>query len=266
MILTLMLAAAQPAAAYDPAAGKSPIRDLVASESGQYCLPGRELCLELSGDPDSGEIPANLIVSFPASGDAEKTSLPLPAFSGEVQGLSLWPHLVSVRTDKSGRHEGLEFLVGVIGEERAMYSGGGGSGGRLHLMRFGMGPHGMGLGDPVLDVVWDSSLMIRACFSEQDMKDRLEACHDDYSFKANLTASPDDKGAFPSLTYSSIATAYPRTSRRSEDNSAGKLKKSDLTHWRDPECSYTRLLHYNDATARYEMDRAAPDCSDYTTP
>lgn len=266
MILAMMLAVAPPVAADAPTASNPAILDLAASEGGQYCLPDRELCVELSGDPDSGEMPANLIVSFPASGDAEKTSLPLPAFSGEAQGLSLWPHLVSVGTDKGGRREGMEFLVGVIAEERAMYSGGGGSGGRLHLLRFGMGPHGMGLGDPVLDVVWDSSLMIRACFSEQDMKDRLEACHDEYSFKASLTAFPDDKGGFPSLTYRSVATAYPRTSRRSEDNSAKTLKKGDLTHWSDPTCSYTRMLRYNAATSWYEMDRAAPDCSDYTTP
>lgn len=266
MILAMMLAAALPAAADTPAAPNPLILDLVAKEGGQYCLPGEKICFELSGGSDSTGVPTDLTISFPGSGDAEKTSLTLPALSGEPQRLSLWPHLIPVLVEEGEQREGAEFLVGVIGEERAMYSGGGGSGGRLHLLRFDMGLHGVGLGDSVLDVAWDSSLMIRACFSEQDVKDRLEACHDEYSFKASLIASPDDKGEFPSLTYRSVATAFPRTSRRSDDNSGKKLKRSDLTDWRDPTCSYTQLFRFSDATARYEMDRAAPDCSDYTTP
>lgn len=267
MLLTMLIAAAQPAAASAPSAADPIVVDLVASEGGPHCLPDRQLCFELPGGNDSGEVPTNLIVSFPASGDAETTSLPLPVFSGDPQGLRLWPHVVSVRRgDEADGREGVEFLVGVIAEQRAMYSGGGGSGGRLHLLRFGMAPHAIGLGDEVLDIAWDSSLMIRACFSEQDMKDRLEACHDEYDYKASLAAAPNYGGELPSLTYRSVATAYPLTSRRTEDNSGRKLKRSDLAHWRDTECSYTRLLHYNPATSRYEMDRAAPDCSVYTTP
>ncbi|NIJ35604.1 hypothetical protein FHR22_000253 [Sphingopyxis panaciterrae] len=259
MLLPILIAAAAPVAA--PAHA---VVDLVANKAGQLCLSDGGICLELPADEDSDELPANLLVSFPGAGDTEKTALPLPSFSGEPQGLRLWPHLVSVRGGDDG--QGLEYLVGVITEQRAMYSGGGGSGGRLHLLRFGMAPHAIALSDEVLDIEWDSSLMIRACFSEQDMEDRLGACHDEYSFTGALAAAAPGGGELPSLTYRTTATAYPQSSRRSEDNSGTKLKKSDLTKWKDPECSYTRMLHYNPATARYEMDRAAPDCSDYTTP
>ena len=68
------------------------------------------------------------------------------------------------------------------------------------------------------------------------------------------------------LTYRSVATAYPRTSRRSQDNSELRLQAADLVRETDPRCSYERTLRYNPATSRYEMDRPAPDCSDYTTP
>jgi hypothetical protein len=263
MFLALMLAAAQPTAVKnDPL-----LIDLVAGEDGQHCLADRQICFALPAASDSGELPADLMISFPASGDPGSEPLPLPALSGEAQELRLWPHLIGVpRGDRGGPDQGLEYMVGIIAEQRAMYSGGGGSGQRLHLLRFGMAPHAVGFGGEVLDVPWDSSLMIRACFSEQDMKDRLEACHDEYDYKASLSAAADDGGELPALTYRSVATAYPRTSRRSEDNSAKPLKKGDLTHWQDDICSYERLLRFNPATARYEMDRPVPDCSDYTTP
>ncbi|MDR6834511.1 MULTISPECIES: hypothetical protein [unclassified Sphingopyxis] len=266
MLLTMLLAAAQPAADAVPAANPVMV-DLIAHEGGGHCLPDGQICFALPGEADSGALPANLVVSFPGSGDTENTALPLPAFAGEPQALHLWPHAVWVRRgDEADGKSGLEMLVGVIGEQRAMYSGGGGSGSRLHLLRFGMAPHAIALGSEVLDVEWDSSLMIRACFSEQDMKDRLDACHDEYKYKAVLQPAPADGGELPALTYRSFATAYPQTSRRSEDNSGQKLKSGDLADWKDPDCSYQRLLRYNPATARYEMDRPAPDCSSYTTP
>lgn len=266
MLLTMLLAAAQPAAETAPA-GQSRMVELIGREGGQQCLPDGQICFELSDSADAGEGPAHLILTFPGSGDTEKTSLPLPAFADEPQGLRLWPHVVSVRSgDEADGQQGLEMLVGVIGEQRATYSGGGGTGSRLHLLRFGMAPHATGLGGEVLDVDWDSALMIRACFSEQDAKDRLDACHDEYEFKAVLKPGPDDGGGLPALTYRSFATAYPQTSRRGEDNSGQKLKPSDLADWKDPECSYERVLRYNGATGRYEMDRPAPDCSSYTVP
>ncbi len=264
MIWTFLFAVAAPAAPVaTPESTADRVVSLVKGDGEAQCLPDRSLCLELSGGGD--EATRDLLVSSPASGDAAKTSVALPQ-GLDAQSLSLWPKLVPVeRLGENGTRLSSEYLVGVIAEERAMYSGGGGSGGRLHLLQLGMGPHATGLRE-VFDVVWDSSLLIRACFSEQDMKDRLGACHDEYSFKATLAGAPNDGGELPALTYRSFATAYPQTSRRTEDNSGYKLKKSDLAQWSDPECSYTRTLHYNPATSRYEMDRAAPDCSVYTTP
>lgn len=266
MLLTMLLAAAQPTTDAAPAA-KQTLIDLTADASGTHCLPDRQICFALPDAGDSDALPDNLVVSFPGSGDDDKTVLPLPTFAGEPQALRLWPQAVWVRGgDQADGREGLEMLVGVIGEQRAMYSGGGGSGSRLHLLRFGMAPHAIGLGGEVLDVVWNGSLMIRACFSQQDAKDRLDACHDEYEYKAVLNPGPDDGGELPTLTYRSFATAYPQTSRRSEDNSGQKLKASDLAQWTDPECSYERMLRFNNATGRYEMDRPAPDCSVYTEP
>lgn len=259
MLWTLLIAAAQPAVAADSA-----VVALVAGKGDAQCLPDRSLCLEVPGGDDGS--PRQLLISSSASGEAGKVSLSL-LYGSDGQALSLWPNVIPVqRASEDGEPLPPEYLVGVIEEVRTMYSGGGGSGGRLHLLLLGAGANEIALGDEVLDVVWDSSLLIRACFSEKDMEDRLGACHDDYGFKATLTAGPNDGGELPSLTYRSFATAYPQTSRRTEDNSGQKLKKSDLVQWSDPECSYTRTLRYNPATSHYEMDRPAPDCSSYTTP
>lgn len=262
MLLPLLIAAAQPAAAPAPAPANV-IVDLVAGADGRRCLPDNSLCLEVPATEEGGAAGASLIVALPSSDNSDTVALPFGA--DELAGL--WPRLIVVpQGAEADNPERRQYLVGIVTEERAMYSGGGGSGSRLHLLRLDRNADGVSLGAEVLDTVWDSSLMIRACFSEQDMKDRLEACHDEYRFTGALGTAAPDGGELPSLTLRTTATAYPLTSRRTEDNSAIKLKKSDLAQWKDPECSYTRLLHYNPATARYEMDRPAPDCSVYTTP
>ena len=83
--------------------------------------------------------------------------------------IALWPHLIAVpRDDVAGQAAGSEYLAGFVTTERTGYSGGGGTGGRLHLFRLTTAPDAIGFGSEVLDVVWDSSLIIRACFSERD--------------------------------------------------------------------------------------------------
>lgn len=257
MLLPLLIAATQPAAAPDPV-----VIALVAGEGDRKCLPDKSLCLDVRGGAETGD--GGLVLTAPQTDNAD--DLALPYSSGDGQTLSLWPHLIGLPSAEGAAADSRQYLMGVIVGTSTMYSGGGGNGSRLHLLRLDTTPSNTRLGDEVLDVVWDSSLMIRACFSEQDMKDRREACHDDYNFTGALSAGPAEAGELPALTYRAVATTYPRTSRRSEDNSGLRLKAADLVHAKDPECSYERTLRYNPATSRYEMDRPAPDCSDYTTP
>src|SRR3546814_14375342 len=109
-----------------------------------------------------------------------------------------------------------------------MYSGGGGVASQLHLLERNGAPGAATLGGEALVVPWEGSQLIRACFSEADSKTRLDACHDEYDFGATLAAAPADGAAFPTLRYRAVATAFPRTSRRSQDNSATPLTRADL--------------------------------------
>lgn len=255
MLLPLLLAAAPTPAAPDPL-----IVALVAGEGDRQCLPDKSLCLDLPAAPEAG----GRVQAAAPSGEASDLSLPFVVRDGD--SLTLWPHLIIVPPHDGAAPGSRQYLMGVVATQSAMYSGGGGSGSRLHLLRLDASPSVVDLGDELLDVVWDSSLMIRACFSEADMKDRRGACHDEYNFTGALSGMAAEAGQLPVLTYRGVATAYPRTSRRSQDNSELKLKPADLVRETDPVCSYERTLRYNPATSRYEMDRPAPDCSDYTTP
>jgi hypothetical protein len=253
MIFSLILAAAAGTAA------PGPVIALVAGEGASQCLPDHSLCLEVPPveDGDAGE--AVLRVASPGAATA---SLALPEFSA-AETVALWPMLIRGQ-DGDGAPR---YLVGVLSGQTSMYSGGGGSASQLHLLELSAAPGAARLGGEVVELPWDGSLMIRACFSEADRKDRMEACHDEYEFGAGLTAAASSGDAvFPTLTYRTVATAFPRTSRRSEDNSGTKLKRADLVRAEDPACTYDRVLRYDAATARYELDAPLPDCSDYTVP
>lgn len=256
MLWTLLIAAAQPAAVADPV-----VIALVAGEGDRKCLPDKSLCLDVPGSDGAND--GGLVLTAPDTGEAEDLALP---YSRDGQTLNLWPYLIAVPSPEGMASDARQYLMGIVASTSTMYSGGGGNGSRLHLLHLDTTPSNTRLGDEVLDVVWDSSLMIRACFSEQAMTDRREACHDEYNFTGALSAGPVEAGELPVLTYRAVATAFPRTARRSADNGNLRLKAADLVHAKDPACSYERTLRYNPATSRYEMDRPAPDCSDYTTP
>jgi hypothetical protein len=253
MIFSLILAAAAGTTA------TGPVVALVAGEGASQCLPDHSLCLEVPPVEGGDASEAVLRVVSPGSAPA---SLPLPEFAA-AETVALWPMLIR------GKDEGgaPRYLVGVLSGQTSMYSGGGGSASQLHLLELGAAPGAARLGGEAIELPWDGSLMIRACFSEADMKDRMEACHDEYEFGAGLTAAATPDGAaFPMLSYRTVATAFPRTSRRSDDNSGTKLKRADLVRAEDPACTYDRVLRYDAATAHYELDRPLPDCSDYTVP
>ena len=155
-------------------------------------------------------------------------------------------------------------LAGVQVETSSMYSGGGGQATELRLYR--LNAQGDAGPSPVLTVPTGAELTIRACFSEADMKQRAGACHDEYGFEAQLTAT-GEAGTLPVLDYVTTASAFPRGVSRSEDSlEKPPLTSADLVIVNDPKCSFTRRFTFDASAGEYRPDSTLPDCSDYTVP
>jgi hypothetical protein len=239
-------------------------------DGGRHCLPDRSVCLALEHGEEGAELPPQLLVIEPASAEAAErvTTLALPFAPEEREWLTLWPQLILLSAPSDALEgQPAPILIGLLANSSTMYSGGGGEAARLHLFELARAYGSPRLTGERLAVPWTSQLMIRACFTENDMRERRGACHDEYRFGATLDlALQPSAQVWPDLTYRTTAESFPRTSARSADSSGQRLSRADLVWQADAECSYTRHLRYNPASERYEMDQPAPECSDFTVP
>jgi hypothetical protein len=220
--------------------------------AGRYCTTDARWCVSLAEaqDGDGPVLPVVRAGAAPASTPpADET------FSNETY--AVWPRLILLK-------EG-GFVAGVETRTSTAYSGGGGSATELRLFR--VAPDGQAAEMPVLGVPVGASLMIRACFGERDMAQRRGACHDEYNFSGDVALGRGAANGLPVLAYVTQATAFPRGVSRLEDSSAKpRLKKSDLVHERDPECSFSRQFRFDPAAGVYAPDAPLPECSAYTVP
>jgi hypothetical protein len=183
---------------------------------------------------------------------------------------ALWPRMV--RLDASARAvaapgQALEsaVLIGVETHVSTGYSGGGASATDLQLLLVTRSAEGVRMRE-VLGVATDGSSLIRACFSERDMKQRAGACHDEYSFFGTLTLEPQSVG-MPQFGYQTKATSFPGPVSRSEDSLQNpRLRKKDLVTVVDDACTYQRTWMFDPATGQYQPDAPLPTCDDYTVP
>ncbi|WP_171957400.1 hypothetical protein [Stenotrophomonas maltophilia] len=238
----------------------------------QYCTLDRVWCVRVQPVAEDGDRPTTLEVSERVAGESEAHTYHVSIDVPQESELSLWPWIVRLApgigsdepvTDPQQRaHQNV--LVGGIVKFSTMYSGGGADASTLQLARVRHLQDDIQVDDNVLTVPWLGNAMIRACFSEQDMKQRAGACHDEYGFSARLGLDPVAEG-MPMLRYQTVATRFPAGVSRFEDSLAkGPLKKKDLRTEQDPACSYTRLFRFNDGV--FHPDQALPDCAGYTEP
>ncbi len=249
---------------------------LIASEtgpSGLYdCTRDGNWCVRVQPVAEEGDRPTLLEVLEKGPGQGKPHTYHVSIDVPQESELSLWPWIVRLApgvgsgepvTDPQQRAR-QNVLVGGIVTFSAMYSGGGADASTLQLARVRHLQDDIQVDDDVLTVPWLGNAMIRACFSEQDRKQRAGACHDEYSFSAKLALDPAGQG-MPVLRYQTVATRFPAGASRFEDSLAkGPLKKKDLRTEQDPACTYTRLFHFREGM--FHPDQALPDCAGYTEP
>lgn len=256
--LLLLIAAAQPS---QPAADRAgnrietlrPQRQAAPAAEGErlpvtYCKRIGDWCATLRREGE-GEPWELLVFAGGVRGGGEPRRYPLPEAAEDETEVALWPCLV--------READGALLVGIKWYRRTMYSGGGAGVERLQLLRL------TDDATPVLEAPIEASAMVRACFSDDDMRQRAGACHDEYEFSGSLTLDPTAAAGWPRFILTTVARTYPGQVSRYEDSAErAQLRRRDLVWWRDPTCSYTHRF-VPDAAGHYAPDTPLPACSDY---
>jgi len=254
-----MAAAQQPAAdnagnRMIPFAAIAPISEEVQqTRSAVHCDAERSVCLQAwrgdgagwtldihDGLPNRSNAAVPRRIALPGGEDPER----------ETHGI--WPHLVR---EASGA-----LLIGIDRLRSAGFSGGGAS--ATHTLLFRLTSPGA---EPVevLNVQTSYGAMIRACFSEDEYRNR-GVCHDEYEMTGTLALAPEATGR-PRLTFTVTARSYPRGARTDESETR-RYRRADLVWEPDPACSYRRMFAIDAATGRYVPDAPLPECSIYALP
>ncbi len=248
LLLAALLAVAAPSPDFETL---EPVPAATQGEATPACTADRRWCALIEADDADEQLVLRLYDGLP---DSRSPVASHPIESEVSEGF--WKPAAILRRAGSD-----EIILGADMELQAMYSGGGGMSSHRTLIRFipGQTPQ------EILTVPLSGSLMIRACFGEEDMKQRAGACHDEYEFDAELKADGD---AFPPrLTYATTATTFPGRVSRNEDSLANPpLKPKDLVKAVDAECSVQRVFTFDPALSAYVPDAPLPDCGDYTVP
>jgi hypothetical protein len=215
------------------------------------CTPERTWCAELVRDGESWLL--ELVGRSGAGASERRVRFEPPDRDVGDPFFALWPHLV--------READGAVMIGLLAGRRTGFSGGGAMATRLILVRV---EPGAAQAAEVLAVPVEGSAMVRACFSEEDMRLRREACHDDYQFSGVLTLAPGGGSGRPRLLLTTRARTYPGEVTRWEDSAdRPPLRRGDLV-WADHAgCSYRRTFSFDQAAGRYAADVPLPDCGQF---
>jgi hypothetical protein len=220
-----------------------------------HCNAARDFCLRAWREADGSAWFLDIHHRVPAGANAAPARrMALPAGEDpERETHQIWPHLIR---EASGA-----LLLGVERRRTAGFSGGGA--GATHLLLFRMASR---TAEPVemLTVQTNYTAMIRACFSEDEYRNR-GACHDEYEFSGTFNLAPNAGSGRPRLAFATTARSFPRGVRAAEGEQR-RFRRADLVWERDPACSYRRNFAFDAASGNYAPDRPLPDCSTYSLP
>jgi hypothetical protein len=258
MTLPLMFAAALATA---PAVATLPPSIAAASQAVDLVAEALEPLTQASGDAPFCTADGELCVTGTREGAF--------AVSREGRPVARWTaakaeeddHFVPLPSLLRLKDGALLVIVGVVRDR--MYSGGTASVTmqRIMLVRPGQAP------TVVLEAPFASLISLRACFSDKDARQRLDACFDEYSLETFLKAGPATSATPPNLLLSVMASSFPRgVSRDADSLAAAPLTKSDLIEVDDKTCSYIRRFHFYATAGVYQPDAPMPACEQYTVP
>jgi len=174
--------------------------------------------------------------------------------AGEGNSWAMWPVIVRVGGDESA-------LIGVTLTTNQMYSGGGGQAAQLILYSAEGGAANEAVRLPL-----SGGADVRACFDEDDEKQRAGACHDQYTFVTRISLDESVSEGAPRILLETAAGSYPgRVTRGADSTEAPPLTQADLVWAHDETCSYRRT-YTRGADGLYAPDQPLPACTDYLEP
>jgi hypothetical protein len=164
-----------------------------------------------------------------------------------------WPFLI--RTGEAS------VLAGLVESEQQMYSGGDGNGSVLSL--YEVTARGA---TKVATIPLSGGASVRACFDEDDMRQRAEACHDEYAFVTRLSLDETVTSGSPRIVLETAAASFPgRVTRQADSLEAAPLTEADLVWASDETCTFRRVFTRG-ADGQYTPDTPLPACEDYLQP
>lgn len=227
------------------------------SRSGLHCNAARDFCLQAQRDGDTSDAGWQLWLydRVPTPTDQPLRQFPLPSSDDPAgESIAIWPHLVR---EASGAT-----LIGVERYRRTGFSGGGAGQTDLVLLRL---TPGAAEPVPVMTVQTGYTAMIRACFSEDDMRRLRDACHQQLEFEGTLTLAPDTATGAPRFDLNVASRVFPRGSLV-DGWETRALTRQDRVWEPDPVCTYRRRFSPEAATGSYAPEEPLPDCSLYSLP
>lgn len=175
--------------------------------------------------------------------------------AGEGNSWAVWPVIVRVSRDDAS------VLVGVTLTTNQMYSGGGGQAAQLILYSVEGGAANEAVRLPL-----SGGADVRACFDEDDEKQRAGACRDQYTFVSRISLDEGVSAGAPRILLETAAGSYPgRVTRQADSLEAAPLQVRDLVWAHDETCSYRRT-YTRGADGLYAPDQPLPPCADYLEP
>ena len=235
-----------------PALAPRDVHDKAAEDrSALHCTADRKRCAQLTKQGESWTL--TVYDRPPGMRGLVTLARYLVPSDGDVTA-TIWPYTVAV--GGSARE-----MYGVLWSRSQGYSGGGSSTTTLSIGIFDAKSPNM---VQIASVPGGFSAMIRACFSERDIKKRAGACHDEYNMKLSQTLDPVVPRGIPRFIYTTQAKSHPGRLSRSEDSLTKRpLTNKDLVWAVDTKCCYRRLLAFDSKTGSYAFDTLPPECADY---